>query len=339
MSKNALKDIIMGSDHNINHDLKSKFEEIKKQDPKIEDFFHEFIQQFLSEQTRKAYSHDIKSFFDFISSGAQKINHPKDILDGHFRLYRDQLISQHYSSATINRKLVAIRSLMKWFLAKALIEYNPLDTIKLPKVQTTAATQAFEDYEVIEMLSKPDKKTKMGHTHYMAMLLLFSLGLRRSELSNIKRQDFYQERGHSVLRVFGKGDKIRILPTTQQLNQAVKDYINFLASLGIELHQTDFLLQSTRQGKNKKAIHGSTIYRMINKYVQACGINKKLGPHSCRATAISHLLDTQQTSIRDVAIFAGHSNITTTERYDKRRNNLEKSAAYQINYSQKKKVS
>ena len=77
---------------------------------------------------------------------------------------------------------------------------------------------------------------------------------------------------------------------------------------------------------------GSTVYRIIERYAKKCGINKKVGAHSCRATAISHLLDTQKTPIRDVAIFAGHSNITTTERYDKRRENLDNSAAYKINY-------
>lgn len=80
---------------------------------------------------------------------------------------------------------------------------------------------------------------------------------------------------------------------------------------------------------------GSTVYRIIRKYAAHCGINKNVSPHSCRATVISHLLDTAQTPIRDVAIFAGHSNITTTERYDKRREALDKSAAYQVDYTKK----
>jgi integrase len=77
---------------------------------------------------------------------------------------------------------------------------------------------------------------------------------------------------------------------------------------------------------------------MINKYAKQCGIDKKVSPHSCRATVISHLLDTQKTPIRDVAIFAGHSKITTTERYDKRRESLDNSAAYDVDYTDKKKA-
>jgi len=84
---------------------------------------------------------------------------------------------------------------------------------------------------------------------------------------------------------------------------------------------------------------GSTIYRVIEKYAKAIGITRKVSPHSCRATAISHLLDTQKTPIRDVAIFAGHSQITTTERYDKRRKGLDDNAAYKVDYQSPEKAS
>jgi integrase len=94
-------------------------------------------------------------------------------------------------------------------------------------------------------------------------------------------------------------------------------------------------IQTAKKGKNSAPVNGSTIYRIIEKYAKECSINKKVSPHSCRATAISHLLDTQKTPIRDVAIFAGHSKITTTERYDKRREGLDQSAAYDIDYNKK----
>ena len=78
--------------------------------------------------------------------------------------------------------------------------------------------------------------------------------------------------------------------------------------------------------------------QLLDRYAKKLGINKSVSPHSCRATVISHLLDTQHAQIRDVATFAGHSNITTTERYDKRRKNLDKSAAYQVDFAIRKKA-
>lgn len=337
MGEKKLQDIVvMNGQYEVDPELKKKFEKVHKQQSDIKDFFNEFLGDFLSEQTKKAYAQDLKSFFEFLAIGGEKITHPADIIGGHFQIYRDELIKKEYTSATINRKLVAIRSFMKWAVAKQLIGHNPLDIIKLPKVETASPTLAFEDFEVVELLSKPDTSTKIGLMHKTAMYLLFTLGLRRSELANIKVGDFYNERGHTILRIKGKGEKVRHLPITKDLSQHLQFYIDGLKSFDIELLPEDFLLQSTRHGKNLKPIDGSTIYRIIEKYSKLCGINKKVSPHSCRATAISHLLDTQKTPIRDVAIFAGHSNITTTERYDKRRDNLDNSAAYDIDYNEKK---
>ena len=147
-----------------------------------------------------------------------------------------------------------------------------------------------------------------------------------------KIKDFYKDRGHYILHIKGKGGKHRHLPITKDLALQIEEYMTAMANFGLQLSNEDFLIQSSKKEKNKKPINGSTIYRIIEKYSKLCGINKKVGPHSCRATAISHLLDTKKTPIRDVAIFAGHSNITTTERYDKRRESLDNSAAYDIDY-------
>lgn len=320
---------------NFDQDLARKFEEASKKKASIADFINDFINQFISEQTRKAYIGDLKDFFNFLKSGNVYINHPAQIEGHHFQFYRDRLMENGMSSATVNRKLVAIRSFIKWAMACKLIDYNPLDIVKLPKVQTESPTLAFDDTEVVAMINAPKLNNKKGHMDRVIMVLLFSLGLRRSELASIKVKDFYQERGHYVIRIKGKGGKERHLPLNDTLIHELKNYLDALATFGLSLDEDDYLIQSAKKGKNDKPIDGSTIYRVIEKYAKKCGINKKVSPHSCRATAISHLLDTQKTPIRDVAIFAGHSKITTTERYDKRREGLDNSAAYQVDYGDK----
>ncbi|MAZ48064.1 MAG: hypothetical protein CME65_05855 [Halobacteriovoraceae bacterium] len=312
--------------------LVKKFEEAENRTGNINSFIEDFLEQFVSEQTKKAYIGDLKVFFDFLKRGGVRVMHPSQIKGHHFQIYRDELLEKGYSSSTINRKLVAIRSFMKWSMACKLIEFNPLDIVKLPKVQTESPTIAFDDVEVLEMLNAPDLETKKGQMHKLVIFLLFSLGLRRSELVNIRVGDFYQDRGHYVLKIRGKGNKDRHLPLQTEVLQAVKIYTDAMAAHGVQFEKEDFLIQSSLKGKNTRPMDGSTVYRIIERYAKKCGINKKVGAHSCRATAISHLLDTQKTPIRDVAIFAGHSNITTTERYDKRRENLDNSAAYKVNY-------
>lgn len=301
----------------------------------LENFIDEFMGNFLSKETKRAYQEDLNIFFSFLKSGGVIINHPKEITANHFQVYRDSMIEEGLASATINRRLVCIRSFMKWSLACRMIDYNPLDSIKLPKVRTESPTVAFDDQEVLKMLNAPDLSTLVGKTHRFIMVMLFQLGLRRSELIHIKYQDIVQDRGHLILKVKGKGDKERILPLNDFVVFEMKSYLNALAESKISLSKDDYLIQTRNNKNNKTAADGSTIFRIINRYAKKLGINKRVSPHSCRATVISHLLDTQKTPIRDVAIFAGHAIISTTERYDKRRKNLDSSAAYQVQFDKK----
>lgn len=340
MTKKELK-IVDGESQLINHDdidedLFKKFQQAENSNTHIQDFITDFLGQFISKQTQKAYVTDLTLFFKFLKKGGLFVSHPNQIKGAHFQFYRDDLLEKGYASASINRKLVAVRSFIKWSMAQKLIDHNPLDIVKLPKVQTEAPTIAFDDTEVVEMLASPDLATKKGQMHKLVIHLLFSLGLRRSELVQIRVSHIYQERGHYVVKIKGKGNKDRHLPLSQDVIRALKSYMDAMANFNIEFEPDDFLIQSNSNGKNSKPMDGSTVYRIIERYAKKCGINKKVSPHSCRATAISHLLDTQKTPIRDVAIFAGHSKITTTERYDKRREGLDNSAAYDINYEDKK---
>ena len=320
---------------NIDQKLAQKFKEASKKKVSIKDFINDFINQFISDQTKRAYLRDLDDFFSFLKTGDVTILHPSEIKGHHFQFYRDELMAKGLASATITRKLVAIRSFIKWSMAQKLIEYNPLDVVKLPKVQTQAPTLAFDDHEVVQMINSVDANSKKGSMHKLVLTMLFSLGLRRSELANIKIKDIYQERGHYVLEIHGKGNKTRLLPLSKSIINALSEYSNSMKDNGILFDDNDYLIQSVLNGKNHKPIDGSTIYRIIEKYAKICNINKRVSPHSCRATAISHLLDTQKTPIRDVAIFAGHSKITTTQRYDKRVNSLDNSAAYDIDYDKK----
>jgi integrase/recombinase XerD len=321
---------------NFNAELAKKFEEASQKKSDIQDFIHEFLVQFLSPDTKTAYIKDLKFFFDFLRSGNVAISHPSEIKSYHFQLYRDHLLERGLASATINRRLVCIRSFMKWAIAAKLIDHNPLDTVKLPKVQTESPTVAFDDDEVVAMINAPNLETHKGKTHRLIMVMLFHLGLRRSELTNLQMHQLVYDRSHFVLRILGKGDKVRLIPLNETVYEEIQLYVAHLKDHGHALEPHDYLLQTEIKQKNSKPMDGSTIFRIVEKYAKGLGINKAVSPHSCRATVISHLLDTQQAAIRDVATFAGHSNITTTERYDKRRKNLDKSAAYQVNFALKK---
>ena len=321
----------------IDEKLARQFKEARERGIHIEDFFNDFLERFLSLDTRRAYQGDLDAFFGFIKSGGELLRHPSDLKAFHFQLYRDKLMAEGKASATINRRLVAIRSFMKWAVSAKLVDHNPLDVVKLPKVQTESPTQDFDDEEVARMLEAPDLNTLSGNLHRISMVLLFHLGLRRAELTGLRLMDFQEQRGHFVLRVHGKGDKVRLVPVTDTVRKELQNYCGRLLHAGVKLEPDEWLLQTDPVKRRGQRVDGSTVYRIIEKYARSLEINKKVSPHSCRATVISHLLDTRSAPIRDVAIFAGHANVTTTERYDKRRQNLDKSAAYAVDFELEKK--
>lgn len=316
----------------VDNDLANQFKRAKEKKDSIEDFVNDFLGDYISPCTKRAYLKDLQLFFDFLKSGGEHITHPSQIESVHFKAYRDRQQTRGLSSATIARRLVAIRSFIQWSIARNLMDRNPLDSVKLPKVQTEAPTLAFEDHEALSMIMAADISTYKGRMNRLIMVLLFNLGLRRSELANIRMEDIVEERGHKVLRVKGKGGKIRQVPLRNFVLNEIKDYEAHLASAGQVLWAGDLLIQTEEYKKNETPIDGSTIYRIVARHAKQLGIDKRVSPHSCRATVISHLLDTKEKSMRDVADFAGHTNINTTERYDKRRNNLDKSAAYDVGF-------
>ncbi len=320
----------------VDAELKQKFSFFEHQEIHIENFFKEFMSSFMGEQTKRAYLLDLAMFVQFLSKGGLILNHPKDIKHHHFALYRDHLMQLDYAPATINRRLVVIRSFLKWSMAMKLIDYNPLDAIKLPKVQTLAPTIALDDQEAKQLMDSPNTQTFSGNTHRLVLVLLFQLGLRRSEIGKIKVKDIFNDRGHTVLKIFGKGDKHRFLPLNATTLEEIQNYLTRFENFkNIKLLPDDFLIQTLKKRVNHKACDGSTIFRIVRRYAQRLGIKKDIGAHSCRATVISHLLDTQKISIRDVALFAGHSNISTTEKYDKKRKGLDDSAAYAVDFNKK----
>jgi len=291
---------------------------------------NEFINNFTSEHTRAAYLHDVQDFLSFFNGS---VNHPEQLNLQHFIDYRDFLINNKRTTATINRKLSSIKSLMTWCAANGVIAHNPATNLKLPKVNIHTPTLAFTDDEVKKMLESPDDSTFSGVSHKLILAFLFFFGLRRSELINIKLEDIYEDRGVTILKVKGKGGKERFLPFTPELLVYFNAYkYTYSLHSGTKLNSDDFLLQTSTSSKSSKPINPSTIFRIVTRYARQCGIDRRVSPHSCRATVISHLLE-NQISPRHVADFAGHSNIQTTIGiYDKKRDGITNSAAYKVKY-------
>lgn len=288
----------------------------------------EFLANFNSEHTRKAYQNDIQKFF----LTYPEVKAPSQLTLVHFIRFREILKAQGASPSSINRAVSSIRSLMDWCVVQGLIPVNPAASLKTPKATIVEPTLAFSDAEVTAILDLP-AKTYTEVLHKTILSVLFNLGLRRSEIVSIKNSDIFRDHESWTLRVYGKGGKIRMLPITDTINDTILRYKKMYAdSYGFPLEASDFLFQSNPKEKATKTMHPVTIYRIVTKYAKKVGVDRRVSTHSCRATVISHLLE-NNVSPRDVADFAGHSSIQTTiGSYDKKRDNNKNSAARKVNY-------
>ncbi len=288
-----------------------------------------FLKNYTSERTREAYMRDLGNFFAYWALKGFRPSHPNELSLGHFVEYRDCLIDKSLSTNTVNRKLSSVKSFMGWLHSEGHIQINPVSSLKLPKIRVNTPTLPFTDEEVLRVLEQPEIKLFYGKVHKLVLLLLFNLGLRRSEAASIKVKDIFEARGHTAIVVTGKGGKTREMPLKESLKNYIQDYIKELG-----LAPEDYLIQAKKSKRNKKPVSGNTIFRIVSRYAKRAGIDKRVGAHSCRATAISHLLELGE-SPRNVADFAGHSNISTTvDIYDKKRKGLDDSSAYKVNYGE-----
>lgn len=258
-----------------------------------------------SENTRKAYKKDLNSFLKFAPTQSS------DITRQHILAYRDSLMSLGLAPASINRKMSAIRSFTDFVRGQGLLNIDPFAGVKLPKTTVKDHTQAFTDEEVKRML----KLSEASSRDHLVLCLLFFAGLRRSEASQLLTSDLSLIEGVIVLRILGKGSKFRLIPCHPKLQQALVNYQEearpFGSLLGIKEH---------------------TIFNTVKKYAKLAGVDRRVSPHSCRATAISQLLENGE-SPRNVADFAGHTSITTTlGSYDKKRDGIKNSSALKLKF-------
>lgn len=286
----------------------------------------EFLTNFPSKSTRAAYSSDLKEFFDYYNG---LFANPSEITLAHLIQYRE-FVSSKLSPMSVNRKLSGVKSFLSWCASQSIITSNPSSALKMVKANPTDPTQAFTDSETVEILKQPDINTFSGSMHRIVLELLFKLGLRRSEVSQIMLRDIYEDRGQRVLRVTGKGGKVRLLPISSELWAIIDRHIKLFDK---DLQKDAFFVHS----EGFSTMNPSTVFRIVRRYAEQVGIDRRVGAHSCRATVISHLLE-NSVSPRDVADFAGHTSIQTTiGSYDKKRDGIKNSAAFKVNFEREEK--
>lgn len=297
-----------------------------------------FLQNQLSSHTRRAYESDLKQFFRFLD-GRAELSELSELRPQHIILFRKALeegrvTGKPLAQATVNRKLAVVKSFFNWLRVNQVVRENPAQLVKGYPQSQESSLQGLSDEEVRRILGIPNANTKAGALHTAVLNVLLYLGLRKGELIGLQMGDLDRVRGVDVLKVKGKGHRVRILPVTAKVKQAIEHY---LWACKRDRSATEAPLftptKNPRGGVLIKPLNPNAITYMVARYAKKAGITKTISPHSCRATCISNALD-RKASHRSVQSLAGWSTPLMIQRYDKRREDLQNSAAFQVDYSQ-----
>lgn len=248
--------------------------------------------------TLKAYSYDVGKFLEYLYD--KKVKRLKSINSTHVTNYLGWLKSGGKSDASINRYYMSLRAFCQFLRKMKAIQIDFMEDVPIPKNKIKAPKIMSLD-EITNLLQQPDIQTEAGIRDRCILELLYSSGLRASELCDLMLDDVVKQ---SVHIRSGKGSKTRTIPITHEAEWWIAHYI--------KLHrgrERGYLFQ-TLQGKR---ISTRLLYDIIKQHACKADLHD-VTPHTLRHACATHMLD-QGADIRLIQVVLGHSSIASTQRY------------------------
>ena len=282
--------------------------------------------------TRRAYKNDVKEFMAF--AGIRRPEEFRMVKRSHLIAWRKDLETRELEATTIRRKLSALSSLFDFLCESNAVPFNPADGVKRPNVGSNEGkSPSLSDERAKMLLSAPSTETLKGMRDSAILSVLLFHGLRRAELCNLSVGDIEERRGVLHFRVEGKGGKTRFIPIHPHTIQHIRGY---LSQAGHEADMRSALFRPVKNPKTgvlDKTLTGNAVYKdIVQKYARAVGIEaRSICVHGLRATAATNALD-HEADIAKVQEWLGHSSISTTRLYDRRKTKPEDSPTFKVSY-------
>ncbi|OJV95839.1 MAG: hypothetical protein BGO39_21230 [Chloroflexi bacterium 54-19] len=276
----------------------------------------------VAESSRRIYQTDVYQFFKWLAENHFNLATVEYSDLSEYRAY----LGSRYQKPTATRKLVVMRRLLEVAVLLKLRPDNPATALKGYGTTANETTRrALTKKEASDLLASIDQTTAKGKRDYALFLLLLRTGIRRAEAAGLTIGDLSTEGGYPIATIrHGKGDKRRIV----KLPSAVRDAIErYLAATGQRQGgpQMPLFARFTRADKPKQAgLDGRDIERIVEGYAARCGLDR-LTPHGLRASFVTLALE-GGARLQQVQYAAGHADPRTTERYQKRKQNLQDNA-------------
>lgn len=285
----------------------------------LEDYAREYLAGTLNKNTRESYAQDLRDFLAATNG---------DLSDTSLLVYKEMACTE-LAPRSAKRRLSCIKGFLDYLVLKDVLRRNLYAHLrgKLgPKVDKhDSPTVALTDSEVRQMLAHTGTKGALseapessaarllGMSQNLCLRLSFGLGLRVSEVTGIRIKDVTSE----GLRILGKGSKVRWMALDESMRAAISGYIEACSvTFDRSRSEDEYLVLTQKLSDGSRPIDRNTVNRWYKDIAKECGIEKRVTSHTGRATAITKLLD-EEVPLRDVANFAGHTNVETTTLYDK----------------------
>ena len=252
------------------------------------------LEKGLAQNTIDAYRRDLSDF-------AQNVDDIDSISRTTINAYVRTLRERKLAPTSVIRKVASLRGFFKWAASSGILEKNPASTLEQPKTPQRLP-KVVSLKEVEEMLH--NNLTPFEH---VIMELLYSCGLRVSELVNLKLNDI--DMSSKYIRCFGKGSKERIIPIGEKAKNVIKEY---LPTRDLLIKKFNLTTKNLLIKNNGHFVTRQDIYNFI--HAQGKLIHKNISPHTLRHSFATHLLE-NGADLRVVQELLGHSDVSTTQLY------------------------
>ena len=232
----------------------------------------------------------------------------RDVTAEHVKAFLGFLGTQSYSKSTVARKLATLRSFYKFCLRRGYIKNHPLATIRTPK-QEKRLPKFLELEQITKLLSTPDDTTLLGARDRAMLEVLFSTGVRVSELVDLNFADV--EFQSQVIRVRGKGKKQRTTPIGPTAIAAINKYLELRRG---DPRAGNFDQQALFVNKHGQRLSTRSVRRKLDKYLTQAGLDPSISPHTLRHSFATHML-ANGADLRSVQELLGHQSLSTTQIY------------------------
>jgi len=283
----------------------------------IEDFGnHLATERNLSPHTRRSYLADLGQFRAFLTengllpAGGSEPEQLAAIDHMAVRSFLGSLVRRKARKVTIVRKIAALRTFFSYLIREGRVRVNPAEMVQAPRAEKYLP--AFLPVEeMFSLLNLPFPDDVAGARDRAMLELLYSSGIRVSELTGLNLGDMDMQQG--LIKVRGKGRKERIVPVGGQALRSLQQYL-VKRSEWARKARTDEGDPPLFLSRGGSRITPRSVARVIDRNVLRSGISKKVGPHTLRHSFATHLLDAGA-DLRAIQEMLGHENLSTTQKY------------------------